>query len=150
MFMMQPELAGWVNQHTAEKATVLLFEMEARYLIERRVIDFEGYMAGLALPYVRPNGGSDFTGFLQRYRPDYVVIDRSIVRKPMFRATILERVVNTCRTGSDSLELRSLGCSYEESGIRFVLVKLPPAGQISRPELYEYRGVFRVDYAGVE
>jgi hypothetical protein len=57
LYIMQPELCTWVNDNTSKNATVLMFEIEARYLMRRRVIDMEGYMGGLALPYVRVEGG---------------------------------------------------------------------------------------------
>jgi hypothetical protein len=146
MFMMQPELSDWVNKNTPQSASVLQFEIETHYLMQRRMIDMEGYMGGLALPYVRIEGGGDFAGFLRRYRPDYWVVDRSIVSMEIFHSTIYERAMKTCLLEADSLIMGPIGCTYQESGIRFILVKLPPPGQVKDGSLWEYRGVMKLEY----
>ena len=113
-----------VNRIAPPHATVLAYEVQARYLLrdDLRLLSVNGITDGKVAPY-RPK--RDMTGFLQRYRPGYWIANDVVKTLPYTRASILDTVI---RTYESNPRQRTLGAG----GIRFELVARrshpPPAG----------------------
>ena len=122
--IMERGVATRVNRIAPPHATVLAYEVQARYLLrdDLRLLSVNGITDGKVAPY-RPK--RDMTGFLQRYRPTYWIANDAVKGLPYTRSSILDNVI---RTYESNPRQRTVGAA----GIRFELIARrshpPPSG----------------------
>jgi hypothetical protein len=113
-----------LNQIAPRHATVLAYEVQARFLLrdDLRLLSLNGITDGKVAPY-RPK--RDMAAFLQRYRPTYWIANDPVKTLPYTRSSILDTVI---RRYESNPRQRTIGAA----GIRFELIARrshpPPVG----------------------
>lgn len=144
--IVETDVADWINSSTQPDATVLAYEVQAKWGLHRRLLSLDGIVDGRVLPYARAS--SDLTDFLWRERPSYWIANAAVDYRPYLRNSVLHRALT-------SVPALRVGASTELGGIRFTVVKVRGAGeptvqgQVACPEYPSFAGylaVFRLDY----
>lgn len=135
--MFEEDLVAWLHDNTNEDDYVLVYEVQMKYLLDRRILDFDGILSGKSLPYFRTNLWHEF---LQKCRPNIWVANPAVFyRKDMFLpGSLFHRVIQTFD------ENGGIGQSREFSGIKFTLIK--KRQKDSQSDYSEYTHVFRISY----
>ena len=135
--MFEEELVEWLNKNTEEEDYTLVYEVQIKYLLDRRVLDFDGILSAKSLPYFRRN---QWDKFLHKYRPDIWVANPAVFyRKDMFLPrNLFQRIIQTFD------ENGGIGETRELSGIEFTLIKRRK--EPSKTDYAEYTHVFRLNY----
>ncbi|MDX6672998.1 MAG: hypothetical protein QOH11_416 [Solirubrobacteraceae bacterium] len=107
-----------LNQIAPRHATVLAYEVQARFLLrdDLRLLSLNGITDGKVAPY-RPK--RDMAAFLQRYRPTYWIANDPVKTLPYTRSSILDTVI---RRYESNPRQRTIGAA----GIRFELIARRP------------------------
>jgi len=135
--MFEEDLVAWLHENTHEDDYILVYEVQMKYLLDRRVLDFDGILSGKSLPYFRTNLWHEF---LQKYRPNIWVANPAVFyRKDMFLpGSLFHRVIQAFD------ENGGIGQSRELSGIEFTLIKRRK--ERSKTDYAEYTHVFMLNY----
>lgn len=146
--IVEQRVCDWINANTPRSSKVLLYEVQARYCLDRRILALDGIIDARILPYAARR--SDLVDFLLAERPDYWVANNAPRYRPYLARSIFRDVLeNTPRV---------LGASYESQGIRFEVVKVrgpeepTVQGQGPNPKYPLFAGylaIYRIKYAPV-
>jgi hypothetical protein len=133
--MLDEELVSWLEGNTPRSASVLMYEVQVRYALDRTVLDLDGVITGRSAPYFR----GDWAAFLCRYRPDYWVSNEALFRR---RDMITDDAVFV--RARAALEGRPVWSQVTIDGVTFRLDHR--RGEAHRSQYSTHDSVYRLTY----
>lgn len=133
--ILEREIAERVNAALPSGGTVLAYEVQARYYLDRgvRLLSLDGITDGRVAPYL---ASGDMGAFLRAERPALWIANDAVRYRPYLARSIL-------RYASDALGTRT-GQSLEIDGVRFTLLAVNERPRI--PDFAGWTQLVRLEY----
>jgi hypothetical protein len=134
--VIEKELCDWLESNTDKNDLILTYEVQQKYCLDRSIISLDGIIDGKIIPYFYKK--SDLVDFLERYKPQYWVVNNAIFYREIYKGTILRQVAKKLQDPNEK--------KCEIKGIGFKKVKNRPPDIPSYSNFAGYNYVLKIDY----